>query len=487
MALKVLLETQRKIRVPVSNEMREVEAEIDAKLRSMPLWKCGRATALESLMGIYRDSIELTFVKALRAEILDNPDALQAAFRLEFIVRSGALWALKWATMFCADSELDEPISPNDFMDIILFGNTYDALVDVLKCAEKDLIALSVNQRSKEIICYEGKSATGFDAEIVDHQQALGPTHIHASLTADSDQLTSNWSAGDYRRVVQQLAEFASTQEDQIIVNKDWATTHDGGEISIPQPTIAWLNRPKEQPDVDVFDSLTLPSRVSGKFMWGARSLLEVPIANCAGRFCALSSDLKTIACVSDYMLRMAARNDEEQYSKVSGLREGRMVKACRAAFEESSEAWTVRSHVKLKDPPQEADVVATRSGDSLVIELKSTLRPETLWEVHKRNRDILKGLSQAESLVRRGVGSRGLLITDGYRGDHVCWGEAIKRDVTIGTLSELEHLARDPDRAIRLMKMRAGMPVGEHTFRRLPDRENDLFGWKLRLIDAKY
>ena len=39
--------------MPVSKEMREVEAEIDAKLRSMPLWKWGRATVLEGLMGVY--------------------------------------------------------------------------------------------------------------------------------------------------------------------------------------------------------------------------------------------------------------------------------------------------------------------------------------------------------------------------------------------------------------------------------------------------
>ena len=77
------------------------------------------------------------------------------------------------------------------------------------------------------------------------------------------------------------------------------------------------------------------------------------------------------------------------------------------------------------------------------------------------------------------------MVITDGYRGDYVCWAEALKRNVTIGTLRELVDLARDPDEALRLMKIKAGVPMGEHIVRRLPDRETDILGWKLRLMDT--
>ena len=470
--------------MPVSSEMREVEAELDAKLASLPLWKRGRATVLKGLMGVYRDCIEVTFVKALDAEVLENQDDFLAAIGYEDHLRNGALWALKWATKYCPEPGLDGPISPEDLLDAILLGQTYDVLVDILTYGKKDLISISVNRDSKEITCYEGENFTGFDGEIVDHQQALGPTHVHVSLTDDSDQLTSVWCAEDYRRVVRQLANFASTQESQIVMNSDHVATLDRGKISIPQPTLIRLDRPMDPPDVHVFDSLTMPSKMSDPFMWRARSLLETPIAKCTNHFYALSSALKTIACVDDYMLRLAARDDEEQYNKVSGLREDRMMKTCRAVFEGSNEAWAVRSRVKLTGPPQDVDMVASRSAEHLVIELKSTLRPETLWEVYKRNDDILKGLIQAENLVRRGVGSRGLVITNGYRGDYICWREALKRDVAIGTLSELEDVARDPDGAIRLMKMKAGVSTDEHAMRRLPDREVDFLGWRLRLID---
>ena len=373
-------------------------------------------------------------------------------------------------------------------MASILLGQPYDALVDALKYAEKDLVTLSVNREPKEITCYEGKDLTGFDADIVDHQQSLlGATHIHARLTADSDLLNSNWCAGDYRRVVRRLAEYVSSQENTILVNPEVLASLGKREVpAITQPTLVWVERPEDAPDVHVFDSLTMPSELTTQFMWGARSLLETPVVKVAEhRFCALSSDLKAIACVDDYMLRLAARLDEKQYSRVSGLREDRMIDTCRVAFGGDNKPWEVRSRVRLTDPPQEADIIASRSGESLVIELKSTLRPETLREVYNRNSDVLEGLSQVESLVQRGVANRGLLITDGYRGDYRCWEDALRRDITIGTLLELEDLARDPNGAIRLMRQRAGVNTGKQTTQRLPDREADLLGWKLRLIDA--
>lgn len=471
--------------VPVPDEVRDVENEIDAEVASMPLWKRERAAVLEGLMRIYRDGIELVFVKALKGEVFGSAADVQAAMMQEHLLRNGVFWAMKWAMKFCTDVGRDEPVCPQDLQEAILIGQSYDVLVDILKYGEKDLVKLSVNRESREFICLEGENLTGFDADIVECQQAVGPTHFHASLTADSDQLTSRWCAGDYRRVVRHFAEFAHSKEGKIVARREIATTLDGEDISVAQPTLVWLKRPSDSPDCDVFDSLTLPRTMSRSFMWGARALLETPIVDCEGRYCALSSDLKTIACVDDYMLRLAARADERQYSHVSGLREDRMISACLTAFAKSKGGWKVDSSVALTDPPQEADIVAGRWDDTLVIELKSTLRPETVWEVYKRNQDILNGLRQAENLVRRGVGDRGLVITDGYRGDYMCWNEALKRDVFIGTLGELEDLARNPNRAFQTMMTNAGVPVGNHNGRRLPDRYVDIFGWTLRLVDA--
>ena len=436
-------------------------------------------------MGVYRDAVECAHLQSLDAGVFENTDVFQTTLGIEDGIRGGALWSLKWATEYCPDAGSDAPLNEQDLVKAIRVGWSYDALVDALKSAKHNLVTLSVDRESREIICYEGDDRTGFDSEIVEHQRQVGPTHVHASLTEDSDQLTSNWCAGDYRSVCRKLAEYAGNQENQIVLDPKYAAVLRKGKVSMAQPTLVWLKRPQDKPDARVFDSLTLPAEMSDQFKWRPMSLLETPIVKVGGRYCGLSSDLKAIACRDECMLRLAAWVDENQYSKVSGLREDRMVAACRAAFEGNSRPWHVRSRVTVVEPQQEADVVASRSSDSLVIELKSTLRPQTAWEVYKRNDDIRKGLSQATGLVRRGIASRGLVITDGYRGDYRCWEEALKCGVTIGTLYELDDLARDPNGAVELMKQRAGVIKGKHTAPRLPAREAKILGWKLRLIDA--
>ena len=152
--------------MPVPNEMREVEKEIDAEVASMPLWKHGRAAVLEGLMGTYRDRMERAFVKALRGEVLQIADDIQSAMMQEHQLRNGAFWAMKWATKYCPEIGRDDPIFPEELLEAILVGQTYDVLVDVLKYGEKDLMRLSVNRDSREVVCLEGENLTGFDAEI---------------------------------------------------------------------------------------------------------------------------------------------------------------------------------------------------------------------------------------------------------------------------------------------------------------------------------
>ena len=55
--------------LPVSNEIRVVESEIDSEIRSLTVWKSARAVVLRGLMGVYRDLIELGFVEALDANL----------------------------------------------------------------------------------------------------------------------------------------------------------------------------------------------------------------------------------------------------------------------------------------------------------------------------------------------------------------------------------------------------------------------------------
>ena len=138
------------------------------------------------------------------------------------------------------------------------------------------------------------------------------------------------------------------------------------------------------------------------------------------------------------------------------------MIEHCRKSLEQ--EAWTVHPKHKLKDPITEIDIYAIRSGFQLVLELKSTLRPETPWEVYRRNQDLLTGIAQArERSDRLGSGAIGVVVTDGYRGDYVTWRSAIDHGIPIGTLEDIPDLARDPRQVFDLLRVRVGFDLNRH------------------------
>ena len=472
--------------MPVSREVRDVEIEIDSKIQALRIWKTKRSVIFKSLMEFCEKFTTLVHLRAFHSKLFKGGSGILPILQLEQTKRNGVYWALKWSIEFSTEDGSGGSINPDDLREIIHLGEAYDVLVDALKLAEKGDFTITVSQDSKEITCYEGADITGFDSDIVTHQQLSGPLNTQVTLTGNSDQLTSQWKAGDYRRVTRRLARIASDIEGEIGVRPELRETLGMENVSIPKPTLVTIKRPRYKPDKHVFDSLTVPSGFSKSFKWNARSFLETPIVRIDCQYCALSSDLKVIADFDDYMLRLAAREDPHQYSMVSGLREDRMIEKCRTAFRKSTAPWDFRSKVELNEPKQEVDVLASRNGDEIALELKSTLRPETLWEVHKRNEDIMSGLTQIKSIVDRGVARIGLLLTDGYRGDYRCWGEAIRRDVTIGTLHQIEELAQDPDSAIQLMKENAGAKTNGRSGQRLPDRETEILGWTLRLVDAE-
>jgi hypothetical protein len=470
----------------VSDRVREIESEIDASIRSLLTWQAPRAEVLEQLMHTYRDALELVLCQLLCAMTFDSPpEEFGVAFGYENEIRGGVLWALKWASEYCPDSGPAGARSPEELVRLISLGRAYEALVDALRYAQRGLATIEVDEGSRIITCYEGGNATAFDAMIVHQHRISAPTTPHVSLTEDGDQLTSRWTAGDYRRVTKKLANDAASQENTILVDADFLAQIGKPEISVPQPTVVWLIRPSIAPDCHVFDDLVLPTMIDSQLKWKLVSLLETPIVMVGDRYCALSSDLKALSKMDDYMLRLAARVDERQYSLASALREDRMIKICGSALKRCSRPWTVRERVRYTNPSQEADILATRDAERLVLELKSTLRPETPWEVYKRNEDVIGGVKQARSLIDRGAAGHGFVVTDGYRGDYACWAEALTCGIPIATLNDLEVIANDPVAAVSNVKNRVGItgsPPG--SLERLPDREADLLNWKLRCVD---
>ena len=120
-----------------------------------------------------------------------------------------------------------------------------------------------------------------------------------------------------------------------------------------------------------------------------------------------------------------------------------------------------------------------------MVIQLKSTLRPESANEVNNRNTDILTGVEQAHGAgVQLGHEVTAVVITDGYRGDYTTWRAALDRQVGIGTLEDVEAIGRRPANALELLRQRVGFG-GKHSGGSPRERAGDLVGWTLRLVDA--
>jgi hypothetical protein len=244
----------------------------------------------------------------------DNPpEDFSVAFGNEGQIRGGILWALKWATEYCPGSGSVGTRLPDELAKLMLLGMNYETFVDALKSAQQGLVTIGVDESSRIITCYEGDNATAFDVDIVQQERISTPTTPHVSLTEDDDQLTSRWTAGDYRRVTSMLANYAASKENTILFDPDFLRQIGRHEISMPQPTVVWLVRPSMAPDCHVFDDLVLPIVIDSQLKWKLVTLLETPIVRVGDRYCALSSDLKAISVIDDYMLRLAARIDNHR------------------------------------------------------------------------------------------------------------------------------------------------------------------------------
>ncbi len=183
--------------------------------------------------------------------------------------------------------------------------------------------------------------------------------------------------------------------------------------------------------------------KLSGRGFWRHVSWRDTPLVAAGRERLVTSVALIALGGMAgdDNMLRLAAIADPAQYARVSGARENRMIAVCRHTLE--AVGWTVTPRLKLSDPAAEVDVYAIRDRERLALQLKSTLRPETPWEVHKRNDDILKGIEQAREARRRlGENVTAVVVTDGYRGDYATWRAALEREVGISTLEDVEAAA---------------------------------------------
>jgi hypothetical protein len=464
----------------VSEAVRALEREIDAHVAALPLWRCRRASVVRALLEHYRGATEVAGVGAAFAAQAGHDPMIPLQMHQRW--QAGVFWALKWAMTLCPE-ESTEQFTDEMILGAQTLGEHYEVLVDALWMAKTGRIEIMVDAESHTVTMYEGGEVTGSDWSIVHFQQRDNLIRAHVVLTDDSDQLTTRWSAGAYRRTAAWIAGVADAACDTVMYAPP-------GVEPIPlfkQPTIVALPEPPDAEMRAVIADLAMsPEELARDGLYKYVSWRDSPLVAIEGETLGVSDILIAMAgrAGGDHTLRLASRADQAQYSTVSGLREQRMMDFCRRQLEQAG--WTVRTRYRLTDPPQEIDVYGEQGNERLTLSLKSTVRPETPRETYSRNEDILDGIDQAaRSRQRLGVGTTSVVITDGYRGDYSTWRAALDRDVGVGTLDDVADVARTPADAMTLLRERAGFAEAPRDDDDEHERRFELFGWTFRILDA--
>jgi hypothetical protein len=416
---------------------------------------------------------------AAHAAMFQLEEGLKRSLATEHITATGVYQALKWAMEYAYEDGLEE-VSEEVLVNLVMkVAAPYQNLVDALKLGAHDRVEFEVDRAGKTLTVYEGGNVSGHDAAIVRSDHITVPLHKHSPLVDDTDQLTTRWTAGEYRQYWQWLRPIAQRAETETVVFRFPGVAEQ--EI-MKRPVVVEIPSPPAQL-AHVQENLKLTiAKARGPMKWKIDSWHDCPLVQIADRVFAVSLAIRTLAALDDYMLRAAVLNDPGQYEKVSGLREERMIAICKKAFEEAG--WTFTPHHRLANPPKEIDGYATRGSETCILQLKSTIRPQSPWEVYKRNTDVIKGIAHtAEVLPRVGEAVRGIVITDGYEGDYATWNESIATGVPVATLEDLDWIAKNPQEAFKALAERAGIqenaaPNG------LPERTMALCGWTIRLLD---
>jgi hypothetical protein len=235
-----------------------------------------------------------------------------------------------------------------------------------------------------------------------------------------------------------------------------------GDELFVRPTILEFPDVIGDEAEQRVLEDLTLaPAMIAGpsgaRDKWRLVSMLDVPFVMVGSRRLSTSDAVIAMAGAlgEDHMVRRAVQIDPGQYSRVSGLREGRMIDVIRHQLE--SRGWRVTPHYILRDPDKEVDIYSVRRGAGLVLALKSMVRPMTPREVRCRNEDIIDGINHTADVLPRLPGAVGFVISNGYRGDYATWDVAIRRNVMIGTIEDIREIAASPIKMIEVLRSRAG------------------------------
>lgn len=386
----------------ISEQVRAAELEIDETIRQLAIWKCPKNLLLRQLMNSWRDGVELTYMKFARGVMFQNSDSFEASTSIEHQVNTGVFWCLKWALEYASNVAGPEPSAEQVMAAVIDVGAPYQLLVDALKFATVGGNEIDIDTENRALIIYEGGNLSGYDQAIVSLDHALPPTYQQTPLA-----------------MVEKLRRGSGNRD---VFGAGWPAGAKTGAFRCP--VVLKLQKPPAELTNLHWDLTLTQNKIDSGMKWKIAEWQDCPLLQIGPDVYCISSLVKALADSEDYMLRVAVLNDREQYEKVSGLREERMLGACQAVFEDAG--WKFQPHFRLKDPVREIDGYASKCQQDVIIQLKSTLRPHSPWEVYKRNSDLIGGITHTTNVLTHfREEALGFVVTDGYEGDYATWRES--------------------------------------------------------------
>src|SRR5260370_24171991 len=331
--------------MPVSPEVRKIEAGIDEGIKGLSIWRPRRDSLLRALLDYYRDAIEVMFLHAAHGQLFSNSEALIESFAMERDLHAGLLQSLKWAVEFSDSNGEEAAVTPEQLHEITELGARYENFVDLLKMGQHNRVHISVSKDTQTIRVFEGGDRTGFDAQLVSFQHETLPMRHQLAAVDDHDQLTRHWSAGDFRRAIKMLAANATEKETETLVFQ-----LPGQSEPTPlfkRPVVFDVAKEIFDEHRAVFEDMLLdPAKVAGENKWRLNAWPDVPLTLIGGSPYIVSNMAKAVVGVSgdDYMLRIAARVDPPQYSTASELRHNRMMETCKKIVKD----WKPKGHFLL-------------------------------------------------------------------------------------------------------------------------------------------
>jgi hypothetical protein len=283
----------------VGVDVRQVESEIDESIQKMVVWNVKRDVLLQRLVTIWRDGLELVHMLAAHAVMFQLEIGLQSSVGREHLMLTGAHQTLKWAMEYAGDHGSDA-VSDEVLANLILrVAAPYQMLVDALKLGAHDMAEFAVDHSSKTLTVYEGGNVSGHDAAIVRNDHITTPFHKQSPLVDDSDQLTANWTAGQYRQYWRWLQAIVEKAETNTIMAQ-------AGPLApmveiMKQPVVVEIPSPPAPLELVQCDLTLTPEKAKSALKWKIDSWHDCPLVQIGDRvFCVsrmILTQVSTITC----------------------------------------------------------------------------------------------------------------------------------------------------------------------------------------------